>query len=69
MWCERVPDIILQRLAGVIIRLIFDVLEMVPAEYVTTARIQVDKMIDFLFVKGLGLNVNTKFDLLMLFTP
>ena len=60
VWCERVPDIILQRLTGVIIRLIFDVLEMVPAEYVTTARIQVDKMIDYMFVKGLGLNMNEK---------
>lgn len=54
MWCERIPDFFIQRTGGVMIRLAFNVLETIPAEYATTARIQVDRLVNMVLTKGYG---------------
>lgn len=54
VWCERIPDFFIQRIGGVMIRLAFNVLETIPAEYVTTARIQVDRLVNMVLTKGYG---------------
>ena len=58
MWCEGVPDFVLQRLGGVLLRLMFSLLEVVPAEFVTRAKIQVDQMIKFVLVKGFDIAID-----------
>ena len=54
VWCERIPDFFIQRTGGVMIRLAFNVLETIPAEYATTARIQVDRLVNMVLTKGYG---------------
>ena len=54
VWCERIPDFFIQRTGGVMIRLAFNVLETIPVEYATTARIQVDRLVNMVLTKGYG---------------
>lgn len=58
-WCERLPDLLVARVGGIVVRFVFDLLGSVPAEFIVPAREPAIHLLHLTLVKGYRIGVDS----------
>lgn len=58
-WCERLPDLLVARVGGIIVRFVFDLLSSVPAEFIVPTREPAIHLLHLTLVKGNGIGIDS----------